>query len=148
MKLKIKQTGEVVDAYSIDAQDVETIKVQYFTKNGKLDHFKFNSLEELNNCLEDYKPTPPYLKDEKIRKFVRDWAKYNKIVCASIKKIIADKRGFEPSWFKITGQDNNSCVWSIEIHADYLETVCDGYDGEIASIEEICGSEDNENQGR
>lgn len=141
MKLKIKQTGEVVDAYSIDAQNVETIKVQYFTKNGVLDHFDFDSLEELNNCLEDYKPTPPYLKDEKVRKFVRDWATFNKIETAHIKKIIGDKRSFEPSWFKITGRDGNGCLWSVEIHADYLETVSEGYDEETVPIAEICGEE-------
>lgn len=37
------------------------------------------SLEELNEHWEDYKPIEPLIKDEKIRKAVRAWAKANNI---------------------------------------------------------------------
>ena len=78
MKLRNKNTGEVVDAYSINAQD-EIIRIQYFTKNGMLNHFDFDSIEEMNNVFEDYKPAEPLIKDEKIRKAVRAWAEVNLI---------------------------------------------------------------------
>lgn len=104
-------------------------------------------MRELKFRCEVYEPTEPLIKDEKVRKFVRDWATFNKVETAYIKKTIIDRRGFEPSWFKITGRDGNGCLWSVEIHADYLETVSDGYDEETVPIAELCGEEeDNEVQ--
>lgn len=40
--------------------------------------FIFRSIEQLNEEYEDYKPTEPIIKDEKIRKAVRAWAEANR----------------------------------------------------------------------
>ena len=130
MKLRIKTTGEIVDAYSIDAQNVETIKIQYFTKNGKLDHFSFNSLEELNNVLEDYKPAEPLIKDEKIRKAVRAWAD-----ASGIEKVLS-YGGMYWIGFRST---NTASVWKFE--CNYIDGSEFKLDKEY-TIAELCGEEE------
>jgi hypothetical protein len=120
MKLRNKKTGEIVDGWAFVPA-------------------KYNSLAELNEEWEDYKPAEPLIKDEKIRKAVRAWADMNKIEKAGIQKIITEARGLEDSWYQITGQDKNGCLWKIEIHASYSETVSNDYKGETVPITELCG---------
>lgn len=65
MKLRNKKTGEIIECpmirMSIGVCD--------------LMRYEFpNSLAELNEEWEDYKPAEPLIKDEKIRKAVRAWA--------------------------------------------------------------------------
>lgn len=127
MKLRNKKTGEVVDAYSIDAQYYETIIIQYFNKNGVLNHFSFDSLEELNNILEDYKPAEPLIEDEKIRKAVRAWAEALKENTIRFDRI---SQGFS------FGDGN---VFS-SINFDGF--VFDLVDGKKYTIAELCGEEE------
>ena len=57
MKLRNKKTGEIAHFAFVRA-------------NGSVDD---TTLAELNDEWEDYKPTEPLIKDEKIRKAVRAW---------------------------------------------------------------------------
>lgn len=132
MRLRIKKTGEVVDAFSIDARNYETIKIQYYTKDGVLNHFSFDSLEKMNDVLEDYKPAEPLIKDEKIRKAVRAWAEAN---------------GF--SVFKVYNQHFNY----VKIHGvkdrydpngsniEFMGTIA-GAEKRAYEIDELCGEEE------
>lgn len=63
MKLRNKKTGEIVLATNMAVG---------FADDGT-DNW-YNSLAELNEEWEDYKPAEPLIKDEKIRKAVRAWA--------------------------------------------------------------------------
>lgn len=83
MKLHNKKTGEVVEADYISvarsgfdvvdkdgniiAKDIHTLPLCYL------------SVRELTSEFEDYKPSEPLIKDEKIRKAVRAWAWANNI---------------------------------------------------------------------
>ena len=78
MRLRNKKTGEVIDL------DIANIKAQFggisvIPEPVKLggDEYVYHSLAELNADWEDYKPTEPLIKDEKIRKAVRAWAEAN-----------------------------------------------------------------------
>lgn len=84
MKLRNKKTGEVVDVESLG--HAESLKVRFghqvtlswATEYENLSQCKdYNSLAELNEDWEDYKPAEPLIKDEKVRKAVRAWADAN-----------------------------------------------------------------------
>lgn len=88
MKLRNKKTGEVFDAlirekgggglYSLIVCDIKAYEQSKSTLEGT--HFildEYDSLAGLNTEWEDYKPTEPLIKDEKIRKAVRAWAEAN-----------------------------------------------------------------------
>ena len=64
MKLINKKTGGLANCEPIEVK----------TDAGFHDYY---SLAELNDEWEDYKPTEPLIKDEKIRKAVRAWADAN-----------------------------------------------------------------------
>ena len=76
MKLKNKKTGEVVEAYKEGPIDLYFYLNKYEGEN-KVDRKTYQSLSELNDEWEDYKPAEPLIKDEKIRKAVRAWAEAN-----------------------------------------------------------------------
>lgn len=65
MKLRNKKTGEAV---YVDFQ------IPLCNNDETLGSYSVTSLEALNRSFEDYKPTEPLIKDEKIRKAVRAWA--------------------------------------------------------------------------
>ncbi len=76
MRLRNKQTGEVVEAFEGGPIDL------YFYPNEReekdsVDRNTYQSLSELNDEWEDYEPKDPLIKDEKIRKAVRAWAEVN-----------------------------------------------------------------------
>ena len=86
MKLRNKKTGEVFDAlirekggggsYSLIVCDIKAYEQSKSTLEGT--HYildEYDSLAELNSEWEDCAPTEPLIKDEKIRKAVRAWAK-------------------------------------------------------------------------
>lgn len=64
MKLRNKITGEIIDGY---------LKCKYY-EDGGYDDMACESLEELFDEWEDYTPSEPLIKDEKVRKAVRAWA--------------------------------------------------------------------------
>lgn len=71
MKLRNKKTGKVgwLELY-YDDNDNKMIAVL----DEKSNYHPYDSLAELNEEWEDYKPAEPLIKDEKIRKAVRAWA--------------------------------------------------------------------------
>jgi len=148
MKLRNKKTGHVGEF------DIECIKergdfLKVVSNDGPYYEIKeecgnlyyYDTLAEFNNDWEDYKPAELLIKDEKIRKFARDWATFNKIKKARVNVTSNEARGIEPSWLSIIGLDENGCSWEIEIHADYFETVSKDYKGETVPITELCGEE-------
>ena len=85
MKLRNKKTGEIFDAlirekggggsYSLIVCDIKAYEQSKSTPDATrfvLD--EYDSLAELNEEWEDYKPAEPLIKDEKIRKAVMAWA--------------------------------------------------------------------------
>lgn len=58
MKLRNKKTGEIKE----------------WQKVGAIDSAEYNSLAELNDEWEDYKPVEPLIEDQKARKVFREWA--------------------------------------------------------------------------
>ena len=78
MKLRNKKTGEVFESFKRGPIDL------YFYPNehkvgDDIERKTYQSLAELNEEWEDYKPAEPLIKDEKIRKAVRAWAEANGI---------------------------------------------------------------------
>lgn len=76
MKLRNKKTGEVDDFVF----EVITNRIDLYRRVGSSDTkniWKYNTLAELNEDWEDYKPAEPLIKDEKVRKAVRAWAEAN-----------------------------------------------------------------------
>lgn len=68
MRLRNKKTGEIKEWQKVGA-------INYGEMNEVYDAAEYNSLAELNEEWEDVKG--PLIKDEKIRKAVRAWAKAN-----------------------------------------------------------------------
>lgn len=85
MRLRNKKTGGIVEAHEIDLID-NYVYLKIF-RAGDYDTEQYNSLAELNEEWEDYKPKEPLIKDEKIRKAVRAWAE-----AFDVKKIYYDAR--------------------------------------------------------
>ena len=61
MKLRNKKTGEIWDIGKVLTCDYPS----------------YDTLEQINESWEDYKPADPLIKDEKVRKAVRTWAEIN-----------------------------------------------------------------------
>lgn len=79
MKLRNKKTGEIVERE-------EFILIKHIEGDGGWQDGVYHSLAELNEEWEDYKPSEPLIKDEKIRKAVRAWADAEEIgvVCYKV----------------------------------------------------------------
>ena len=84
MKLHNKKTGEITECCFV-SQSIQaaTVKLRLADQTKYLDPACdendyilgiYNTLTELNEEWEDYKPAEPLIKDEKIRKAVRAWA--------------------------------------------------------------------------
>ena len=93
-----------------------------------------NILDEWFRRLE---PKEPYIIDQKIRKFVRDWATFNKIEEAFVENPYNNNE-----WYRIHGNDKEKVTWKIEIHASYSETINKNYNGTSIDIIELCGEEE------
>ena len=127
MKLRNKKTGEVIDL------DIANIKAQFggisvIPEPVKLggDEYVYHSLAELNADWEDYKPTEPLIKDEKIRKAVRAWAEANNITQVS----------HDARWNAFRCTD-------FVIAFDYYFDRHDGFeDMKSYTIDELCGEEE------
>lgn len=73
MKIRNKKTGEVFESFKRGPIDLYFYPNEY--KGGDdIERETYQSLAELNDEWEDYKPKEPLIKDEKIRKAVRAWA--------------------------------------------------------------------------
>lgn len=133
MRLRNKKTGEVIDL------DIANIKAQFggisvIPEPVKLggDEYVYHSLAELNADWEDYKPTEPLIKDEKIRKAVRAWAEANVINSGHYHNTDIKFNATEHrlQWIQTSIEFNDIMGF------DNLE------DGETYTIDELCGEEE------
>lgn len=76
MKLRNKMTGDLGDLQISQKHIVVTVG----NGSSEVSMSIYKSLNELNKEWEDYAPKEPLIKDEKIRKVVRAWAKVNRDV--------------------------------------------------------------------
>lgn len=130
MKLRNKKTGEVWNVWSFYDEN-QTINLKYFN-NDEIVILEYSSLAKLNEDWEDY--IEPYIKDEKVRKFVRDWAehwKIDKVVIRFIDSNRIDLIGF-PSSTK-TGREIDIQRTVVRNEIIY---------GNRYTINELCGEEE------
>ena len=140
MKLRNKKTGEVFDAlirekgdagsYSLIVCDIKSYEQSKSTLDAT--HFvldEYETLTELNEDWEDYKPAEPLIKDEKIRKAVRAWAEANEISQAQFDRYIS---GFSAS------DDEHNILSIISFDVFLNESAA----AEIYTIDELCGEEE------
>lgn len=118
MKLRNKKTGEVVEAF----------------KGGPIDLYFYHSLAELNADWEDYTPKEPLIKDEKIRKVVRAWAKVNRIPTNAT----TIEYHFVES---LCGTESE--FWDNNLHIMFYGKIApNAVHGKIYTIDELCGEEE------
>lgn len=117
MKLRNKKTGEAV---YVDFQ------IPLCNNDETLGSYSVTSLEALNRSFEDYKPTEPLIKDEKIRKAVRAWADANEISQAQFDRYTS---GFSAS------DDDHNLLSMISFDGFVFMFV----DGKYYTIDELCG---------
>ena len=127
MKLRNRNTGEIVEFISIDLVDDDEIEFTYAKVNGHENACSYRSLEKFKEEWEDYEPAEPLIKDEKIRKAVRAWWE-------AVPDAITDKRVFYKN-----NQDLAIGVYTIYCGAIYPETL---EVGKMYTIEELCGDEE------
>ena len=123
MRLRNKQTGEVVEAYKEGPIDLYFYLNKYEGEN-KVDRKTYQSLSELNDEWEDYKE--PLIKDEKIRKAVRAWAEANELSQAQFDRYTS---GFSAS------DDDHNLLSMISFDGFVFMFV----DGKYYTIDELCG---------
>lgn len=138
MKLRNKNTGEIVDAWSFYDGN-ETINLKYFTDDGQV-NLEYRSLAELNEDWEDYKPVEPLIeveddpeRAEKIRKAVRTWAGVLHIDQDNIKISIGSHRTSIIGW-----QPGLIGGYTIDFPNIFKEL----RDGMHTTITELCGEEE------
>lgn len=114
MRLRDKKTGEIYDVW----------------KGNILVHFAngtqtvtFNTIAELNECLEDYKSPEPLIKDEKVRKAVRAW-------------------GYSPLTFVQHRRKGYCSFWHAGEYICFKGLFEGLKDGKLYTIAELCGEEE------
>lgn len=133
MKLRNKNTGEIVEAWSFYYGE-KSISIKYFTDDGQT-NLEYYSLNELNEDWEDYEPAEPLIKDEKARKAVRAWAEADDVtkvyVCAigggEYSELYAKDKGVTDGCIRMSIKTQHSVDW-----------------GDEYTIEELCGEEECE----
>ena len=120
MKLRNKKTGEAV---YVDFQ------IPLCNNDETLGSYSVTSLEALNRSFEDYKPTEPLIKDEKIRKAVRAWADANDVL-----EVFIDRIG-DGTYIELYDEDDGRRRISA-LRPAGLKT------GEAYTIDELCGEEE------
>lgn len=120
MKLRNKKTGEITTKIDVSENG------EMFWVLGKKPCM-YDTLSELNEEWEDYKPKEPLIKDEKIRKTVRAWAEVNDIV----------QVGYDAYWNAFRTQDFAICFSYDFDRIDGLR------DTGLYTIAELCGEEDD-----
>lgn len=115
MKLRNKKTGEAV---YVDFQ------IPLCNNDETLGSYSVTSLEALNRSFEDYKPTEPLIKDEKIRKAISAW--YDALPIDDLD----DKR--------ILFSNGDFCVGIYRIDCGNYETL-KGIKEHFYTIKELCG---------
>ena len=143
MKLRNKKTGET-GYYLHTHRDHNTgiLKVAVLKDGVPFSEFKphepiydYDSLAELNEDWCDYTPVEPLIKDDRIRKIVKEWAKVNEIAQVLVVPV-KDAEGAYLYW------ELENIAWRQTI------TIC--FRGELPdtlealgtyTIEELCGEE-------
>lgn len=120
MKLRNKKTGEAV---YVDFQ------IPLCNNDETLGSYSVTSLEALNRSFEDYKPTEPLIKDEKVRKAVRAWAEANDVL-----EVFIDRIG-DGTYIELYDEDDGRRRISA-LRPAGLKT------GEAYTIDELCGEEE------
>ena len=123
MKLKNKKTGEIT----------EIEEVHLIVMSDERDCYEsfadYHSLSELNADWEDYKPSEPLIKDEKIRKAVRAWAEANDVL-----EVFIDRIG-DGTYIELYDEDDGRRRISA-LRPAGLKT------GEAYTIAELCGEDE------
>ncbi len=130
MKLRNKKTGEIGEAHWITFREDETDLCVSLHVNGIYE--EVHSLAELNEGWEDYKPTEPLIKDEKIRKCVKLWLEINEIYSVTYHK----RRG-GGSYLELDNMPmrNGCCI----VFQDLIGGL---KDERVYTIDELCGEEE------
>jgi len=127
MKLRNKRTGEVV-------VEVNKIGLVWNRFGMPAEIGQYDSLAELNEEWEDYKPKEPLIKDEKIRKAVRAWAEVNAI------RQVGYVESLNRDYCCLTDMDGDGCRTGYCIKfVGWIPTLKDC--GEY-TIDELCGEEE------
>lgn len=130
MRLRNKKTGVI-----IEPDRVAIIKNTKETSTASFNRIAANyySLAELNEEWEDYKPTEPLIKDEKVRKAVRAWAEANELSG----KLRVINEHFDCC--KIIGRcDSRNVCLEIESKT----TIAHANKDQFYTITELCGAEE------
>ena len=130
MKLRNKKTGEVwetavVNSYACGVGYRLLVTKDAYTQVGK----HYDSLAELNEDWEDYKPAEPLIKDSKIRKAVRAWAETIKV-----KSVFVEKPSYERADLILS---DNFATISFPVDKPKELNFCKRY-----TITELCGEEE------
>lgn len=129
MRLRNKKTEEIVDVYNIYIS--KRVEDDSLTSHENVIR-SFDSIAELNEELEDYKPTEPLIKDEKIRKAVRAWAEANR----DVSQVMFSKDVTGKSYSYLTDTDSDA-----QIKFNFvIDGELDIY--EVYTITELCGEEE------
>lgn len=130
MRLRNKKTGEVEKAYITMNGDKIAVIVADMPLCGNSVLGEYDSLAELNEEWEDYEPTEPFIKDEKIRKAVRIWAEIN-----STEEVIYS-----------VGMDRSACnlidTGDDDFVIEFVGLIPTLKEGMIYTIAELCGEEE------
>lgn len=129
MKFRNKKTGEVVESFKRGPIDLYFYPNEY--KGGdEIERETYQSLAELNSEWEDYKPTEPLIKDEKIRKAVRAWADVCKIETDDAIMVSDLAPAFTRIYTSMYEIDiKTELSWGLDEHKDY-------------TIAELCGEDE------
>lgn len=139
MKLRNKKTGEIVDlsvGYIRDAHNGEFIQIKPVACLEDKGSYLYDTFAKFSEDWEDYKPAEPYIKDKKVRKFVRDWAEHWKIDEVIIRFIDSnriDLIGFPSSSSTKTGREIDIQRTVVRNEIIY---------GNRYTIDELCGEEE------
>jgi hypothetical protein len=135
MKLRNKKTGEIesvsIDTFGVDGKD-RRIGISVVDFSSPSDYrciASYSSLAKLNEEWEDYKPTEPLIKDEKIRKAVRAWAEVN-----SVDTVLYAERPNRSLWCLTDMGDDDYSIGFV----GWMPTL---KDSDEYTITELCGGE-------
>ena len=128
MKLRNKKTEKL--------EEFDNIQL-YLEKNNPYESKllgNFNSLKQILEYYEDYMTKEPRIKDEKIRKFVRNWAE-----AFGVTKVYVTGIGDGKEYLELYAQDNGVVDGRIRISIKTQDGI---WIGKEYTITELCGEEE------
>lgn len=131
MKLRNKKTEEIVDLAKRGLLKSDNDNHIIVYPEGTLKYYAYNSLAELNEEWEDYKPAEPRIEDEKVQKAIRAFCE----VTQEKKRILVIKQfGRGSAEFSVGGR------YAIRLPLSY-ESMDALEDGRNYTLTELCGEE-------